>query len=269
MEIEFTEKSNAGPRSISRVLRLLDLLAHETKGMTLSQLSVSLDVSKSTLLASLTVLVSGGFLLDTGKVYTLGPSVFRLAGRIMASSSLPEIIRRSVRDLARVTNESAGFAIADWKIGQVIYTDAANSTQPVHYAMRVGVRAPLYASAAGRVLLAYAPSSTRNNYLRKARIRRLTPATRTTQAEIKASLNTIVEQGYCASFGEMLHDTGALSVPIFDVADTVIGALIVAAPLSRMEANYTFMLRELIRYGDEASRLVPSESAFAQSSFSL
>jgi DNA-binding IclR family transcriptional regulator len=244
---------------MSRVLRLFDLLARQREGMTLSELSVALEVPKSTFLASLTALVSDGFLLNQGKVYTLGPSAFRLAGTIMAGFSMPDIVRYYVRDLGRATNESVGFAIADWEIGQVIYTDAVNSTQPVHYAMRVGIRAPLYASAAGRVLLAYAPAERQEAYFKRARFRQLTPATRTTPAAIRESLDAIVDQGYCASFGEMLRDTAALSVPIFDAAGANIGALMVAAPLTRMETNYQFLLDQLIRCGRQASGLAYSD----------
>src|SRR4051794_39117671 len=103
--------SNSGPRAMSRVLRLFDLLARHREGMTLSELSVALEVPKSTFLASLTGLVADGFLLNQGKVYTLGPGAYRLAGTIMASFSMPDIVRYYVRDLGRITNESVGFAI--------------------------------------------------------------------------------------------------------------------------------------------------------------
>jgi len=258
---EDSRSANAagGPRAMSRVLRLFDLLARRRDGMTLSDLSLALDVPKSTFLASLRALVADGFLLNQGSLYLLGPSAFRLAGTIMSAWSMPDIVRYYVRDLGQATSESVGFAIADWDIGQAIYTDAMNSPQPVHYAMRVGIRAPLYASAAGRVLLAFAAPDKRDAYLERAHFRQLTPATRTTPEAIRESLETIVQLGYCASFGEMLKDTAALAVPVFDAAGANIGALMVAAPLGRMQNNYEFLLRQLVRCGRQASGLAFSE----------
>lgn len=238
---------------MSRVLRLFDLLARNRGGMTLSDISAALDVPKSTFLSSLRALVTDGFLISEGNLYLLGPGAFRLAGTVLSAWSMPDIIRHYVRDLGHATQESVGFAIADWEIGQAIYTDAVNSTQPVHYAMRAGIRAPLYASAAGRVLLAFAPPERRADYLRRAHFRPLTPATRITADDVIESLGTIHSQGYCASFGEMLKDTAAIAVPVSNAQNETIGALMVAAPLDRMRTNFEYLRGQLIRTGKRAS----------------
>lgn len=244
-----------GPRAMGRVLALLDVLARNRDGMTLSELSLALNVPKSTFLSSLRALAADGFLINEGTLYKLGPLAFRLAGTIMAAWSLPDITRHYVRELGRLTRESVGYAIADWELGQVIYIDAVNSSQPVHYAMRAGIRAPIYASAAGRVLLAFAPEDRQRAYLSRAPFKSLTPGTRTTKDDILKSLQTISDLGYCASFGEMLKDTAAIAAPVFGAGDTVAGALMVAAPLSRMESNFNDLRDTLLRSARRASGL--------------
>lgn len=248
-------QANSGPRAMSRALRLFDLLARHGSGMTLSELSVALGVPKSTFLASLKALSADGFLICEGNQYRLGPAIYRLAGTILSSWSMPEMIRFYVRGLAQATGESVVFAIADWEIGQAIYIDAVNSPQPVHYAMRAGIRAPLYVSAAGRVLLAYAPAERRSEYLARAHFKSITPATRATHEAIEENLQTIRELGYCASFGEMLKDTAAIAVPVFDANDDAIGALLVAAPLDRMQRNFDKLRAEAVSFGRQASGL--------------
>ena len=247
--------TSGGPRAMSRVLRLFHILAREPNGQTLSELSKRLEVPKSTFLDSLRPLVADGFLISEGNVYRLGPAAYRLAGTIMSSAGLPDLVRHYVRRLADQTHESVGYAVADWEIGQAIYTDAINSTQPVHYAMRAGIRAPLYASAAGRVLLAYAPAERRRDYFARARFRSLTEATETDAAEIERRLAAILELGYCASFGEMLKDTAALAVPVSDATGTVTGALMIAAPLDRMRSNIDTLLGAVREAGRLASGL--------------
>ena len=239
---------------MGRVLRLFRLLARQQRsGMSLTDLSGALDVPKSTLLGTLKPLVADGFLLAEGSLYRLGPAAFRLAGSILTAWSAPELIRHYLGELADATQESVGFAIADWEIGQVMYTDAINSTHPVHYAMRAGLRAPIYASAAGRVLLAYATPKQREEYLARAPFKQLTEVTRTTPKQILESLNTIEHEGYCASFGEMLQDTAAISAPIFDGNDVIVGALMLAAPLDRMRVGFDAFLAELLRCARQAS----------------
>ncbi|TWB31000.1 IclR family transcriptional regulator [Nitrospirillum viridazoti] len=252
-------KGNGGPRAMSRVLDLFDLLARRRQGMTLSELSQALDVPKSTFVSSLRALVADGFLIMEGGLYQLGPGAYRLAGTILSSWSLPDLVRHYVRELASTTGESVGFAIADWDIGQAIYTDAVNSPQPVHYAMRVGLRAPLYASAAGRVLLAHAPANQRQAYFARAHLRPLTPATRTSPEQVEESLDEIRRLGYCASFGEMLPDTAAIAVPVHDANDAVLGALIVAAPIERLRNSFPALLAHTVRVGRQASGLATDD----------
>ncbi|ATE63921.1 IclR family transcriptional regulator [Rhizorhabdus dicambivorans] len=242
-----------GPKAIGRVLDLLLLLSKHREGLSLAEISTAMAVPKSTFLDTLRGLCDLRYLMQEEGRYRLGPVAYRLAGHIMSTWSAPDIVRQPVKMLARATHESVGFAIADWEIGQAIYTEAINSTQPVRYAMHVGIRAPLYASAAGRVLLAYAEPARITAYLRRAKLRALTDSTRTTESEIMAHLEEIRRIGYCASFGEMLSDTAALSVPVFGPDDQAIGAMMLAAPLDRMRVNYDSFLQMLIDAGHEAS----------------
>lgn len=251
----------SGPAAMSRVLRLFDLLAARRAGMTLSEASEALGVPKSTLISSLKALVVDGFLIAEGGAYQLGPGAYRLAGSILAGWSMPDLMRPYVRGLADETHESVGFGIVDWELGQVIYTDGVNSSQPVQYAMRVGLRAPLHASAAGRVLLAYGPKPKVAEYMKRAPFKRLTPATLTTAAQLEAKLGEVRDLGYCASFGELLKDTAAIAVPVFDPNNEITGALMVGAPLERMRGEFDHLLAATQGFGRRASGLAPDEVA--------
>ena len=244
---------HSGPRAITRVLDLLFILADRPDGMSLADLSAQLSVPKSTVLGTLRGMAERQYLTHVDGRYRLGPAAYHLATSIVGYWSASEMIRAAVKSLARSARESVGFAIADWDLGQVIYTEAINSVQPVRYAMQVGIRAPLYASAAGRVLLAFAPMDEVDSYLKRANLRRLTPKTRADAAAVRANLAEIRAQGFCASFGEMLSDTAALAVPVTGSDGRIIGAMMLAAPLDRMRANYETLLTALIKAGQHAS----------------
>ncbi|HZU65287.1 MAG TPA: IclR family transcriptional regulator [Novosphingobium sp.] len=247
------EEKPRGPRAVSRVLELFLLLSRHRQGLGLAQISAELGVAKPTLLETLRGLCELNYLLvDVGR-YRLGANAYRMASKILSAWSPPETIRREVLALAEQTHESVGFAIADWEIGQAIYTEAINSTQAVRYAMHSGIRAPLYASAAGRVLLAFADPARVDAYFARASLRPLTSATKTSHADIRANLGDIRAQGYCASFGEMLSDTAAIAVPVFAPDGQVIGALMLAAPLDRMRRNTDHFLAATIEAGHRAS----------------
>lgn len=250
----------SGPRAMGRVLRLFDLLARERNGLSLSEVSVALNVPKSTFLGTLRALVADGFLINEGNHYRLGPQAFRLAASIMSAYSPPDIVRHYIRELAGRTQESVGFGIADWESGRVIYIDAVNSTQPVHFAMRVGLSAPIYASAAGRVLLAFAPEEQRERYLARAPFKKLTNATMTARNEITEALRLVHDQKYCISSGEMLADSAAIAAPIFDAHQQVIGAMMVGMPLSRMHGRVEHLLKILLECSWQASGMASAAS---------
>ena len=248
-----TKAPTRGPKAIARVLDLMTMLASKHDGMSLADLSAAMAVPKSTFVDTLRGLCDLGYLSHRDGRYRLGPKAYHFAGRILSNWSPPEMIRAQVKRLGEETRESVGFAIADWEIGQAFYTEAVNSTQPVRYAMQAGLRAPLYASAAGRVLLAYAPTEVSKAYLARAHLKPLTKGTRTDPASIRANLEDIREQGYCASFGEMLSDTAAIAVPVRGPDGDTLGALMLAAPLDRMKLHFPRFLALIIQAGREAS----------------
>jgi DNA-binding IclR family transcriptional regulator len=253
LDPEVAEARAKGPKAIARVLSLLSLLSGKPDGMTLADLSTALSVPKSTFIDTLRGLCDLNFLsLEDGR-YRLGSAAYQFASRIVSNWSAPEMIRLQVKALARETAESVGYAIADWEIGQAFYTEAVNSRQPVRYAMQAGLRAPLYASAAGRILLAHASTGKIEAYLSRAHLKQLTSSTRTEPQAIRDNLERIREQGYCASFGEMLSDTAAIAVPIFGPEGETLGALMIAAPLDRMRRNFDRFLAAVIEAGKRAS----------------
>lgn len=250
---ESLDKQARGPRSITRVFDVMKILATTKEGMTLAELSSAVEVPKSTLIDTLRGLCELRYVMQTDGGYMLGPAAYHFASRIVANRSAPAMIRAAVKQLAAETGESVGFAIADWEIGQAFYSEAVNSTQPVRYAMEPGLRVPLYASAAGRVLLAFADPERVEGYLSQANLKILTNETRTSPVEIRENLATIRRQGYCASFGEMLRDTAAIAVPVQGSAGENVGALMLAAPLERMRRNLNRFRDAILAAGHQAS----------------
>lgn len=253
MQTRLAEVRPKGPKAITRVLDLLSLLAGKQDGMSLAELSAATSVPKSTFIDTLRCLADMHYLSCQEGRYRLGPAAYHFASQIASHWSAPEMIRIQVKALSKETRESVGFAIADWEIGQAIYTEASNSSQPVRYAMQAGLRAPLYASAAGRVLMSYAAPEQVEDYLMRVSLRQLTKNTRSDPESIRANLAEIRAQGYCASFGEMLSDTAAVAVPIRGPDGNMLGALMLAAPLDRMKLNFEHFLDATQAAGRRAS----------------
>jgi len=254
-ETEANERETGGPRAMSRVLRLLDCLAKSPEGLSLADLSAALATPKSTLLNSLKPLTAEGFLVAEGNLYRLGPRAFRLAADIGSAWSLPRIVRGYMREVAEATRESVALAVLDLEMRRFVYIDSIESPQPVRYATRIGMSGPLYATAAGRVLLAHQPEDYQEAYLKTAKLAAITPRTNTDPAVLRRQLEEARSEGFWVSAGESVPDSAAVAAPIFGPDGQILAALSLGAPSERLDANRERYVRAVRTAAARASGL--------------
>jgi DNA-binding IclR family transcriptional regulator len=236
-ESETQPRDGAGPKAMSRVLRLLDELARAPDGLSLADLSGVLETPKSTLINSLRPLVNDDYLIADGNLYRLGPRSFRLAATVASAWSLPRIAHGYLMNLAERTGESVALAVLDQEMWRLVYIDVIESVRPVRYAMRIGMSGPLYSTAAGRVLLAHQPLEFQEEYLVKARLQPLTSRTNTDRGVLRGQLDAVRREGCWISIGESVEDSAAMAAPLFGPDGQILAALTVGAPSDRLQAN--------------------------------
>ena len=226
-------ESASGPRAMSRVLRLLDCLAKAPEGLSLTDLSSELSTPKSTMLNSLRPLAAEGFLVAEGSLYRLGPKAFRLAADISSAWSLPRILRGYLRQVWEATHESVALAVLDVEMRRFVYIDAIESPQPVRYATRIGMSGALYATAAGRVLLAHQPQEYQEAYLKTAKLVAITPRTNTDARLLRRQLEEVRQTGVWLSAGESVPGSAAVAAPVFGPEGQVLAAVSLGAGLQK------------------------------------
>lgn len=238
MKLENSEKEVPGPRSLMRLLGLFDVLAKLPDGMTLAELSVSLDTPKSSLLNLLRPLVADAYLMHDGMRYRLGAAIFRLSANVMSAWSFAKALRPFLLELSDACKETVYVGVLDVNEKVITYVDVAESVQSVRFSIAVGQRRPLYCTAAGRVLLAHAPNEFIEEYLRTVKLEKRTPNTRSTKKSLRDELRQIRDTGISISKGEWALESAGLSVPILGPDGGVIAALAMGAPLERFETNF-------------------------------
>jgi IclR family transcriptional regulator, acetate operon repressor len=252
-----------GPRSLTRLLGLFDVLAKSKDGLTLAELNQALQSPKSSLLNLLRPLVIDGFLaVDSGR-YRLGPSIFRLAANIMSVWNFSSTMRPYLEELAERSGESVYLGVLD-TVGSVItYVDAIESMKAVRFSVPVGAVRPLYSTAAGRVLLAFGDPDWVDNYLRNTKIAAYTPYTVTSRKALREELEQIRKTRISVSMGETFPESGAIAAPIFGADGKLIAAIAIGAPVSRLEPELAD-LRPII--SDIASRASGSTRSMLRAS---
>ena len=225
-----------GPRSLTRLLGLFDALAKSPKeGLGLAELNTILNSPKSSLLNLLRPLVATGYLnLQSGR-YRLGPAIFRLAGTIMSVWNFSNAVRPFLEELAQRSRESVYLGVLD-RVGNVItYVDSIDSPHSIRYSVPVGAVRPLYCTAAGRVLLAFADKRYQEDYIASTKLTVRTPRTVSTQKALREELERVRKSRISVSIGEMFPESAAISAPVFGADGTIAAAIAVGGPAERLQ----------------------------------
>lgn len=217
---------------------ILETLADQREGATLSELAARADAPKTSLVGLLAAMVGKDCLRrdETGR-YLLGPRVHGLAMRALAGRELPELARPLLRRLVEQTGETAVLGVLADDADMVVYVDRVESADPIRYSVSVGERRELHCTAMGKALLAYMEPARLGKFLATAQLRRFTPSTITGVAALRAELARIRASGIARTRGERVSAASGLAAPVFDREARVVAALLVAGPSERMRAG--------------------------------
>lgn len=229
-------RTDPAPMALARVLRALRVLADDPDGLTLAQLMVQLRAPKTSVHSLLRGLAAEGYLQRHETVYRLGPESFVLGAALVAARSLAIVATPYLLDARAQSGETVLLAVIDRAAGRLTYTQIVESHKPVRYTVPVGTTRPLYATSAGRVLLAFQDDAWRRDYLKAADLRALTDKTVTHRRQLARAFERIRATGYASTFGEVTPDVAGFAAPIFDPNGQVSAAVIVAAPIERGRA---------------------------------
>jgi IclR family transcriptional regulator, acetate operon repressor len=103
--------------------------------------------------------------------------------------------------------------------------------------LHAGSKVPLYASASGKLFLAFSPKRLRDRLLTSAPLIAHTKNTLTTLRELETEFARIRRDGYALDNEEYLPGICCLSVPIMNDQEKVIAAVSAHGPTSRMNAE--------------------------------
>lgn len=233
------ERDGSAPMALGRVLRVLRvlrLLANAPHGMTLAQLCAQLGVPKASLHVLLRGLLGDNYVQRSDTTYRLGAESFALGAALVAARSLSIVATPYLNEARARSGETVLIASIDRGAGRLTYTQIVESHKPVRYTVPAGTTRPLFATSAGRVLLAFQDADWTREYLRHAELRAMTDATVTDRRQLAKMIERIRADGHATTIAEVTPDVAGFAAPIFQADGRVDAALIIAAPIERGRA---------------------------------
>ena len=214
-------------QSLARALDVLDLVSRGVR--TLDALAAEVGVHKSTVLRLLQTLEERGFVgRDSGHRYHVGPAVFGLAATALDAQDVRTAASPALRALAAETGQTVH--LATYQDGVVSYVDKVESRQPLRMYSRIGLPAPLNATAVGKVLLAGLDEDERRRVVAATPFERFTDRTLTTPKALLDEVRRSAERGWAEDHEE--HETfmNCVGAPVYGPDGRVAAAVSVSVP---------------------------------------
>jgi DNA-binding IclR family transcriptional regulator len=225
------------PQSVTRVIQILEALCASPSPVSLAHLSRALNAPKSSIAALLRGLTEADFIIMSEGAYRLGPNAFGLGSALLEARrrlQSSDLIREGMRRLAERSAETVLFGVRDTDAETMTYVDVIESRNAVRFTVSVGDRRPLYCTAGGRVLLASTSEENLRDYLDRLKPQHLTSSTETNKSRIAIAIAAASESGVAQTVDQASDGVVGTASAIRDATGTAIGALIVAAPSSRL-----------------------------------
>jgi len=148
--------------------------------------------------------------------FQLGSAVLSLGYPLLASLTVRQIARPSMRELADQVRGSVSLGMRDRL--NVVYLESSRSATPLGLPADIGLSYPIVRTAMGRALLAAMPRERREAVLNEISVK--TPDDwETFRERVMSAIDSFHTHGFCASFGDLRREVHAVAVPMKPAAD--------------------------------------------------
>ncbi|MEV5707189.1 IclR family transcriptional regulator [Actinoallomurus sp. NPDC052274] len=202
---------SAGAQAVHRALNVLECFRDNAQSISASDIARRLGLSSSTAHRLAQALAEAGFLerdLLTAR-YRLGPSVLELGLLSYHQRGLHQVLPE-LDHLSELTGATVDLAIRSGRHAVLVAGGTVRRSST-----GVGLRRPLYSTALGKVLLAWARPG-EDDLSDVGPLRALTDRTIVDPARLRAEIDRVRARGYALNDGESAEGVRTVAVPLLD-----------------------------------------------------
>lgn len=156
--------------------------------------------------------------------------MFELGARSLRRLDVRKIAPPYLEQLADATRETVHLSVLDGL--DVVYIDKIDGALPIRSYTSLGGRAPAYAVATGKALLAHQSAHYLDQF--DGKFEPFTNLTITNREALMRELEKVRKTGYSVNRGEWREGVGGLAAPIVDGSDKVVAAIGISCPTDRL-----------------------------------
>ena len=234
----------AGSRQIQSVVRALDILevlAKESDGLALSELSGRVGLNSSTCHHLISTLVARGYVLHLGRSrgYALGSKVHELVDLALGESDPSELLKDDLRLLGSQIGHGVQLAVlAETSLLTKLRFPApdrdAEALEPDEL---IKLRA-LHATATGKAIMAWLPEIELVRVISVNGLTRYTGKTLTTLSGLIENLRLVRRYGYSIDDEELKDGVVCIGAALRDSGGAIVGSISMTATSDKMTKEY-------------------------------
>lgn len=227
-------------QSVERALKILEILAEHPEGVGVTELSLKLDVAKSTAHRLLNTLLNQHYVSKDVRSdnYILGTQILLIANQVLENLSIVEIAKDEINKLSELTNETVHLCLFDKD--EVVYIDKVESNQTIRMHSRIGTRSLMHCTGVGKAILAFLNKDEVENILRRKGMPAFTDKTITSLNEMWVELEKISKNGFALDNIENEDGIRCVAAPIFDHNKAPIAAISISSPSTRVSYDKAY-----------------------------
>ena len=213
--------------TVDRVVTILEAVAGEPGGISVSALARRVGVPKSTAHTLVQGLLSTDFLEEQSGLLSLGPGIDLLASARGGYLKLRRLADEELAALAADTDETVHMSIRSGD--SVIIIAQVESTQPIRYSVALHEPRPLLTTSSGKLFLADLELPELERFLAE-RGESTSPAADI----IRNQRDDIRDKGIARNIEESVAGVCTIGAAVRGATDAVVAALVVAGPAVRV-----------------------------------
>jgi len=231
--------------SVRKAFKILSAVSDASNGLGISDLSKQLKIGKSTVHGITSALEELGVLVrdPVYKRYTVGYSLLELCRAAYSKIELKDLARKPMEKLMEKVGETVFLGVLNGD--HITIVDVVESRNEMKITSPPGTRLPLFAGAAGRVLLSEIEEEKAKVIIQKKGLVRYTPKTVTDHRQFLREIEKAGEQGYTVDDEEYIAGVRAVAAPLHFASSPPAALWVVGFTSSMDDHKIKVVIREI------------------------
>ena len=226
-------------KSLEKIIKILDYLSDVERGAGITELSLELNLPKSTVHRILKNLSRYSVVEKENETsrYKIGLRLLKYSNSLLRSFDLRQIVKPILKKACNETQETTFLTV--WRNNQGLCIDSISSSRNTntHLFVEIGREMPLHCTASSKILLANQSIEDIKRIIDKKNFLRYTPNTITDHEKLLIHLLGIKNKGFAVCDEELEEGIKAIAAPIKNIKGKTIASITITGLAKRMSSS--------------------------------